>query len=440
MAKRRVVVTGLGLVTPLGCDVQSVWKRLLAGHSGVVSMLGRQHQATGLSYADLPSQVAALVPTDPSIPDSFNVDVLFSKGDERKMAPFMLYAKYAAARALADARWTPISDTDQERTGICMGSGIGCMDDTINLAQAIGSQGLRRISPYLVPRLLINMAAGHISIEHKLKGPNHAVSTACATGAHAIGDAMRFIQYGDADVMVAGGTESAISPVSMAGFAKARSLSTRFNAMPTRASRPFDRDRDGFVMGEGAGVVVLEELDHALRRGAPIYAEMRGYGLSGDAFHMTAPPDNAEGAARAMKRVLEISGLTADEIDYINAHATSTEMGDLAETRAIKSVFGDHVTVSSTKGAIGHLLGAAGSVEAIFSILAVYSNMIPATLNLETLDPISDFSLDYVALESRNLVDAPRRCGHGVGVDAVISNSFGFGGTNASLCFSKLRV
>ncbi|KAJ8325831.1 Mitochondrial beta-keto-acyl synthase [Batrachochytrium dendrobatidis] len=437
MARRRVVVTGLGLVTPLGCDVSHVWSRLLSGDSGIVSLAGRTHLPTGLTYADISSQVAALVPTDPTIPYSFNASAEFSKNDEKKMPPFILYARYAASRALKDAAWIPSTNQDQERTGICIGSGMGCIDDTVNLGQVMVTHGIRKVSPYLVPRLLINMASGHISIEHKLKGPNHSVSTACATGAHAIGDAMRFIQYGDADVMVAGGTESAISPISMAGFAKAKSLSTKYNNKPIEASRPFDRDRDGFVMGEGAGVVVLEEMDHAVKRGAKIYAELSGYGLSGDAHHMTAPPENAHGAARAMRRSLQIAGLHPNEIDYVNAHATSTEIGDLAETRAIRDVLGQNVAVSSTKGAIGHLLGAAGSVEAIFTILSLHTNMIPPTLNLHNLEPKSEFCLDYVANKARNTNKLMQRSGTGIGIGAALTNSFGFGGTNASLCFKK---
>ncbi|OAJ36284.1 3-oxoacyl-[acyl-carrier-protein] synthase, mitochondrial [Batrachochytrium dendrobatidis JEL423] len=382
MARRRVVVTGLGLVTPLGCDVSHVWSRLLSGDSGIVSLAGRTHLPTGLTYADISSQVAALVPTDPTIPYSFNASAEFSKNDEKKMPPFILYARYAASRALKDAAWIPSTNQDQERT-----ARMGCIDDTVNLGQVMVTHGIRKVSPYLVPRLLINMASGHISIEHKLKGPNHSVSTACATGAHAIGDAMRFIQYGDADVMVAGGTESAISPISMAGFAKAKSLSTKYNNKPIEASRPFDRDRDGFVMGEGAGVVVLEEMDHAVKRGAKIYAELSGYGLSGDAHHMTAPPENAHGAARAM------------------------QIGDLAETRAIRDVLGQNVAVSSTKGAIGHLLGAAGSVEAIFTILSLHTNMIPPTLNLHNLEPKSEFCLDYVANKARDTNKLMQRSG-----------------------------
>eukprot|EP00842_Homolaphlyctis_polyrhiza_P002976 jgi/Hompol1/367/HPOL_002148-RA len=455
---RRVVVTGLGLVTPLGCGVDAVWRRLVAGDCGVVSLRGRTHAATGLSYAELPSQVAALVPTDPSDPLAFNAAASFSKTELKQMSPYILYAMHAARQALADANWNPKDDRLLERTGVCVGSGIGCMDDLmIATTSAAQSQtatasasasttststtgiSLRKISPYFVPRLLINMAAGHISISHGFKGPNHAVSTACTTGAHAIGDAMRFIQYGDADVMVAGGTEASVSPLAMAGFAKARSLATRFNDSPAESSRPFDRDRDGFVIGEGAGIVVLEELEHARKRGAHIYAEIKGYGLTGDAHHITAPPSEGQGASRAMRRALEIANLDPSQIDYINAHATSTGLGDEAESLAINSVFGPTVAVSSTKGAIGHLLGAAGAVEAIFTILAIKQDVLPPTLNLHNLEPEHVFCLDYVKRVARDVKHHQRRCGHGTGVHAAISNSFGFGGTNASLCFAKLQ-
>ncbi|KAI8926574.1 thiolase-like protein [Entophlyctis helioformis] len=441
MSRRRVVVTGLGLVTPLGCSVASVWQRLLAGHGGIVSLKGRTHAATGFSYDAIPAQVAALVPHAGS-PDLADGVVPFAlDGASKAMSPFMLYAMHAARQALADAKWAPTLEADLERTGVCVGSGIGCMDDLVTTAQAYTAHGPRKVSPYLVPRLLINMAAGHISITHGFKGPNHAASTACTTGAHAIGDAMRFIQYGDADVMVAGGAEASVSPLAMAGFAKARSLATKFNDDPSQASRPFDSSRDGFVMGEGSGVVVLEELEHAVKRGAHVYAEMRGYGLSGDAHHITAPPTDGNGAARAMRRALEVAGLEPSQIDYINAHATSTDLGDLAEARAIQSVFGSptgsaapsRVAVSSTKGAIGHLLGAAGAVEAIFTILAVKNNVLPPTLNLVKVDEALTGldAVDHVALEARTV--------SGAGVRAAITNSFGFGGTNASLCFSKLQ-
>ncbi|KAL2916975.1 Mitochondrial beta-keto-acyl synthase [Polyrhizophydium stewartii] len=415
-------------------DVPGAWRRLLAGHSGVVSLRGRIHEPTGLPFADILSQVAALVPTDPADPDSFTATSRFSKSDERKLSPFIMYAMHAARQALADAAWAPTDEALRERTGVCMGSGIGCIEDIFTIAQGAATHGFRRVSPYMVPRILINMAGGHISIENGFKGPNHAVSTACATGAHAIGDAMRFIQYGDADVMVAGGAEASVSPLSMAGFAKARSLSTAFNDKPAEASRPFDRDRDGFVIGEGAGVVVLEELEHARRRGARIYAEIRGYGLSGDAHHMTAPPEDANGAVRAMRRALQVAGLDPAQVDYVNAHATSTEIGDLAETRAIRAVFGDSVAVSSTKGATGHLLGAAGCVEAIFAILA---NVMPPTINLRNLEPASEFCVDFVCDTGRDASATPRRSGSGTGIGAAITNSFGFGGTNASLCFTK---
>ncbi|KAJ3015450.1 Mitochondrial beta-keto-acyl synthase [Thoreauomyces humboldtii] len=430
---RRVVVTGLGLVTPLGTGVHPTWSRLTAGKSGVVSLKGRVHPESGRNYDAIPSQVAALVPT--SGPAPFRVEDWVRKGEARNMAPFMHYALSVAQQALDDADWRPSSDEDRERTGVCFGSGIGCIDEIEATAASFNDTGLRRVSPYFVPKILVNLAAGHISMKHGLQGPNHAVSTACTTGAHSIGDAMRFIVFGDADVMVAGGAEASVSPLAMAGFSKARALSTAYNESPEKASRPFDRARDGFVIGEGAGAMVLEEREHAIRRGARIYAEIKGYGLSADAHHITAPPEDGRGAARAMRRCIEVAGIRPEEVDYVNAHATSTGLGDLAETRAIKAVFGKHATdslaVSSTKGAIGHLLGAAGAVEAIFAVLAVHTNLLPPTVNLHDLDP--EFDLDYVPLVARDMKAASGR----KGVRGALTNSFGFGGTNASLLFTK---
>ncbi|KAJ3300897.1 hypothetical protein HDU76_005974 [Blyttiomyces sp. JEL0837] len=433
---RRVVVTGLGLVTPLGTGVSTAWNRLIQGASGVVSVANKVHEETGASYKEIPSLVAGLVPKG-SGEGEFDAAKWVPKADNSKTTPFMHYAYSASQQALEDANWFPSSEADKLRTGVCIGSGIGCVDEVANSAITFASKGFRKIGPFFVPRILTNMAAGNISIRYGFMGPNHSVSTACATGAHSIGDAMRFIQYGDADVMLAGGTEASVSPLSMAGFARSKSLSTKFNDRPTEASRPFDKDRDGFVIGEGAGMVVLEEYEHAKRRGAKIYAELRGYGLTGDAHHITSPPDDGNGAARAMRRALEVGRLPLDQIDYINAHATGTELGDLVETRAIKSVFTgslqDKIAVSSTKGAIGHLLGAAGSVEAIFTILAIHEDMLPPTLNLHAVESKEEFSLNYVPLTASSRKDAG-------GVRGALTNSFVFGGTNASLCFAKVDL
>ncbi|KAJ3044613.1 hypothetical protein HDV00_001539 [Rhizophlyctis rosea] len=421
-ALRRVVVTGLGLVTPLGTGVQTAWSRLIAGHSGLVSLKDVIHKPTGRSYKDINSQVAALVKRGTG-DGEFDVNKWLSKDEQRKTSLFMHYALSAAQQALEDAKWMPTREEDCNRTGVCIGSGIGCIDEMETSSAIFAEHGIRKLSPFFVPKILINLAAGHVSIRYKFRGPNHAASTACTTGAHALGDAARFIMFGDADVMVAGGAEASVSPLAMAGFAKARALSTHFNDNPQAASRPFDKDRDGFVIGEGAGCVVLEEYEHAKRRNAPIYAELRGYGLSGDAHHMTAPPENGDGAVRAMRRALEVAGVPPEQI------------GDLAETRAIKTVFSsslDSLSVSSTKGAVGHLLGAAGAVEAIFTILALHHNILPPTLNLYNPGPEPEFSLDYVPLKARHLKESNKV------LTAVITNSFGFGGTNASLVFTKV--
>ncbi|KAJ3054665.1 Mitochondrial beta-keto-acyl synthase [Rhizophlyctis rosea] len=433
-ALRRVVVTGLGLVTPVGTGVKASWSRIIAGKSGLVSLSGLTHEPTGRTYEGIPSQVAALVQKG-SAEGEFDISKWLSKGEERKTSPFMHYALSAAQQALEDAKWTPEDEEEKIKTGVCLGSGIGCLDEIQTTSELYEKHGMRKLSPYFVPKILINMAAGHVSMRYGFKGPNHAASTACTTGAHALGDAARFIMFGDADVMVAGGTEASVSPLAMAGFAKARSLSTKYNSTPEAASRPFDRDRDGFVIGEGAGCVVLEEYEHAKRRNASIYAELRGYGLSGDAHHPTAPPENGEGAARAMRRALEVAGVRPEEVGYVNAHATSTELGDLAETRAIKSVFStslNSLAISSTKGAVGHLLGAAGAVEAIYTILALHHNVLPPTLNLHSPGPEPEFDLDYVPLKARHLKESHRE------LFAAVTNSFGFGGTNASLVFTKV--
>ncbi|KAF9691727.1 hypothetical protein EKO04_010440 [Ascochyta lentis] len=428
---RRVVVTGLGLVTPLGIGVRRTWQRLVDGHCGVVSIKDRSPQ-----FAVLPSLVAAVVPEGSREEGKWSAKEYLDAGDERRMARFAQYAMVASGEALNDAGWTPRKEEELEATGVYIGSGIGSLDDAYDTAIAFDKGGHRKVSPLFVPRLLINLAAGHISMRYGFKGPNHAATTACTTGAHSIGDASRMIQFGDADVMVAGGAESCIHPLAISGFARARSLATEFNDRPAEASRPFDKQRDGFVIGEGAGVVVLEELEHAKARGAHIYAEVAGYGLSSDAHHMTAPREDGQGPRLAMKKALRHAGLKPASVDYINAHATSTPLGDAAENRAIKDLLlgeegkaqASEINVSSTKGAVGHLLGAAGSVEAIFTILSLHNNTLPPTLNLHNPgDPGEDFNCNYVANQAQQKE-----------VNVAMSNSFGFGGTNASLLFRKM--
>ncbi|CAO2651610.1 Nn.00g041800.m01.CDS01 [Neocucurbitaria sp. VM-36] len=428
---RRVVVTGLGLVTPLGIGVRQTWKRLVEGRCGVVSIKDRSPD-----FGKLPSQVAGLVPIGEKKDGMWDVKEHLSPGDERRMARFAQYAMVASEEALSDAGWLPTRDEDLEVTGVYMGSGIGSLDDVYDTTIAYEKGGYRKVSPLFVPRLLINLAAGHISMRYGFKGPNHAATTACTTGAHSIGDASRLIQFGDADVMIAGGAESCIHPLAISGFARARSLATEWNDRPTESSRPFDRDRDGFVIGEGAGVVVLEELAHAKKRGAKIYAEVAGYGLSSDAYHMTAPRADGQGPRLAMKHALRHAGIKPGAVDYINAHATSTPLGDAAENKAIKDLLlgedgkskASEINISSTKGAIGHLLGAAGSVEAIFTVLGMHHKTLPPTLNLSNPgDPPEDFDCNYIANAAQQ--------GE---VNVALSNSFGFGGTNASLCFRKM--
>ncbi|RUS35558.1 hypothetical protein BC938DRAFT_478477 [Jimgerdemannia flammicorona] len=431
LPRRRVVVTGLGLVTPLATGVKNTWDRLLGSQSGIISLTDTPGYE---SFADLPVTIAGVVKSGSKNEGRFDASEWLDRGDDRVMTKFTQYFMAAAKQALADAEWITPSDEEKLRTGVCVGSGLGGLEDLVSTSNSFKEQGYKKLSPMFIPKLLVNMAGGHLTMKFGFRGPNHAVSTACTTGAHSIGDAMRFIQYGDADVMIAGGSEACVHPLAVAGFCKAKSLATGYNSNPTEASRPFDRDRSGFVVSEGAGVVVLEELEHARRRGARVYAEMRGYGLSSDAHHITAPPDDGNGAARAMARALEVAGLGPAEVDYVNAHATSTSLGDAAENRAIKSIFAghtDHLAVSSTKGAIGHLLGAAGAVEAVFTILSIYHNVLPPTLNLHNPgDPAEDFMLNYVPRQAQD------RTGNG-GVRAALTNSFGFGGTNASLCFAK---
>lgn len=418
--KRRVVVTGLGLVTPLGCGVSYVWEALLKGRSGLRAI---DH----FDASDLACQVAGIVPRGEGREGYFDPASVVSSKDQRKMDTFVVYALAAAQEALKDAGWSPQTDEEQERTGVVIGSGIGGLPEIDHTSGILREGGPRRVSPFFIPASLINLASGHVSIRHGLKGPNHAVVTACSTGAHAIGDAARMIQWGDADVMIAGGTEAAVCRIGIAGFAALRALSTHFNHEPERASRPWDRDRDGFVMGEGSGLVVLESLDHAQARGARIYAELVGYGLSGDAYHVTAPSETGDGAFRAMKSALQRAEITPEAIDYVNAHGTSTPAGDVVEIQAIKRLFQDHayrLAMSSTKSSIGHLLGAAGSVEAIFSILALRDQVAPPTLNLDHPDEGCDMNLVPHHPQNRT-------------IQYALSNSFGFGGTNASLIFKK---
>lgn len=416
---RRVVITGIGMVTPLGCGAEVTWANLLASKNGA-------RRVTEFEVEDLPAKIACRIPFGDGSNGTYNPDDWMEPKEQRKVDAFIVYAMAAATMALGDADWHPQTDEDQIATGVLIGSGIGGIEGIVDAGYTLRDKGPRRVSPFFIPGRLINLASGQVSIRHKLRGPNHAVVTACSTGAHAIGDASRLIGLGDADVMVAGGTESPVSRISLAGFAACKALSTDFNDEPQRASRPYDRDRDGFVMGEGAGVVVLEELEHAKARGAKIYAEVVGYGLSGDAYHITAPSENGEGAERCMRMALKRAGLEASDIDYINAHGTST-MADTIELGAVERLLGNHaanVSMSSTKSATGHLLGAAGAIEAIFATLAIRDNAVPPTLNLD--NPEVETPIDLVPKVARK-----RK------VDVALSNSFGFGGTNASLVLKR---
>ncbi len=417
---KRVVVTGLGLLTPLGCGVGPNWDRLIAAKSGI-------RKIERFEVSDLPCRIAGQIPLGDGSDGTFMVDQWVEPKEQRKMDSFIIYALAAAVQAVEDSGWKPDGEEDRNRTGVMIGSGIGGLPAISESSIALHERGARRISPFFIPSALINLASGHVSIRYGFRGPNHSVVTACATGAHAIGDAARLIIMDDADVMVAGGTEAAVCRIGLAGFAAARALSTKFNDTPEKASRPWDVDRDGFVMGEGAGVVVLEELEHAKARGATIYAEITGYGLSGDAHHITAPAEDGNGGYRAMQAALRRAGIGVEDIDYVNAHGTSTPLGDEIELGAVKRLFGEHayrISMSSTKSAIGHLLGAAGAVEAIYSILAVQKGIVPPTLNLE--NPSEGCDIDLVPLEAKERE-----------VRNVLSNSFGFGGTNASLIFSR---
>jgi 3-oxoacyl-[acyl-carrier-protein] synthase II len=418
---RRVVVTGLGLVTPLACGVEASWSRLIEGKNGA----GR---VENFDVSDIACQIACQIPRGDGTNGTFNPDQWMEPKEQRKVDDFIIFAMSAATQALTDAGWAPKSYEDQTSTGVLIGSGIGGLGGIYEASITLKEKGPRRISPFFIPGRLINLASGYVSIQHGLKGPNHAVVTACSTGAHAIGDAARLVAFGDADVMVAGGAESAVNRLSLAGFSACRALSTNFNNDPQRASRPYDRDRDGFVMGEGAGCVVLEEYEHAKARGAHIYGEVIGYGMSGDAYHITAPKEDGDGAFRCMTAAMKRAGVSASDLDYINAHGTSTPLGDEIELGAVQRLVGDaasKLSMSSTKSSIGHLLGAAGAVEAVFSILAIRDQIAPATLNLE--NPTVDTAIDLVPLVPRKRT-----------IDTVLSNSFGFGGTNASLIFRRV--
>ena len=422
---RRVVVTGMGMVTPLGTGVSNHWVALTNGKSGISKI----HK---FDASDITSQIAGQVPLvseDPENKYAFDPENVASVKDQKKVDTFILYALQATEEALDDSNWRPEDLESLERTGVLVGSGIGGLETVYNTSLLLEEKGPRRLSPFSVPAMLINLASGHISIKHGFKGPNHSVVTACSSGAHAIGDAARLIMWGDADVMIAGGAEAAVNRLGVASFAAARALSTSYNDAPTEASRPFDEGRDGFVISEGAGIVVLEEYEHAKARGAKIYGEVVGYGLSGDAYHITSPAENGDGGFRAMKAALNRAELNPEDIDYINAHGTSTPLGDGIECTAVKRLFEpalDKVSMSSTKSSIGHLLGAAGAVEAIYSLKALETNMLPPTLNLENVSEACQ-GIDLVAKESKSKP-----------VNAVLSNSFGFGGTNASLVMKKV--
>ncbi len=419
-ADRRVVVTGMGIVSPLGLGVEHVWKRLVEGHSGIGAI-------QSFDVTDLACKIAGQVPAGVRAEGGLTLGEWIPVKDQKKMDRFIHLALVAATEAVEDSGWLPQDDEGQEATGVMIGSGIGGLQTIFEGSKLVVEGKVKRLSPFFIPAALINLASGHLSIKYGFKGPNHSAVTACATGVHAIGDAMRLIKLGDADVMVAGGAEAAVCELGIGGFAAARALSTAFNDEPARASRPWDKDRDGFVMGEGAGVVVLEEYEHARARGAKVYGEVVGYGLSGDAHHITAPADGHEGAFRAMRAAFRNGGLVPSDVQYVNAHGTSTPMGDDLELEAVERFFGDDargLAMSSTKSATGHLLGAAGAVESIFSLLAMRDGVVPPTLNLEA--PSRESTVNRVALAAQDRV-----------VDCVLSNSFGFGGTNASIIFRR---
>jgi 3-oxoacyl-[acyl-carrier-protein] synthase II len=425
---RRVVVTGIGLLTPLGQGAEITWKAILDGKSGA----GR---ITTFDPTDYACQVACEVPRvdgrgggGADVPGSFNPDDTLAPKDQRRVDDFILYAIAAADEAVKDSGWVAESEEDKERTGVIIGSGIGGLATIEKTSVELFEKGPRRVSPFFIPSALINLASGQVSIRYGFKGPNHSVVTACATGAHAIGDAARLIKYGDADVMIAGGAEAAICPVGIAGFIACRAMSTNFNDAPEKASRPYDKDRDGFVMGEGAGVLVLEEYEHAKARGAKIYAEVAGYGLAGDAYHITAPAEDGDGGFRAMRAAIKDAGIDVADIDYVNAHGTSTPLGDEIELGAVTRLLGDaakNLTMSSTKSATGHLLGAAGAIESAFTVLAIRDQVAPPTINLD--NPSVETDIDLVPNKAKPMK-----------IDVALSNSFGFGGTNASVVFKKV--
>jgi 3-oxoacyl-[acyl-carrier-protein] synthase II len=419
---RRVVVTGLGVVSPLGCGVETNWRRLIGGECGF-------RRIETFDVSDLACQVAAVVPRNGASDGAFDPDQWLDPKEQRKVDDFIVYAVCAATQALANAGWKADTQEKQETTGVLIGSGIGGLGGIYETSVTLKEKGPRRVSPFFISGRIINLASGYVSIMHGLKGPNHAVVTACSTGAHAIGDAARLVALGEAEVMVAGGAESPVNRIGIAGFAACRALSTGFNDRPEAASRPYDRDRDGFVMGEGAGCVVLESYEHAKARGAKIHAEIIGYGMSGDAYHITAPAPDGDGAYRCMQNALKRAGLRISDVDYVNAHGTSTPLGDEIELNAVHRLLGNEqprLSMSSTKSAIGHLLGAAGAVEAIYSILALRDQVAPPTRNLD--NPSVETQIDLVPHTAR------RRP-----IEVVLSNSFGFGGTNASLVFRAAR-
>ena len=421
---RRVVITGIGVVSPLGKDALTTWEKLVKGQSGI----GHVQQC---DVSDIACKIAGEVSlTSEPFSDSngLNFDDYVEPKDQNRYGKYGLFGIVAAEEALKDANWAPKSDHDRQRTGVLIGSGIGGLEGIYQTSKTLIEKGPRRVSPFFIPSCLINMTSGNVAIKYGLLGPNHSVVTACSTGAHAIGDAARLIQMNDADVMVAGGTEATVCRIALAGFVAARAMSTAYNDAPTTASRPWDQGRDGFVMGEGAGIVVLEELEHAKKRGAKIYGEIIGYGLSGDAYHMTAPSEDGDGAYRAMKMAVERANVSVDDIGYVNAHGTSTPPGDVVEIKALRKLFGSaisKVSISSTKSSTGHLLGAAGALEAIFALLAMKHSLLPPTLNLHNPDPACE-GIDLVPLKSKEKK-----------VNYVLSNSFGFGGTNASLIFGR---
>ena len=423
-----IIVTGIGLLTPLGQGTELSWQAILAGKSGAGRITRFDPEVYGCQVACEVPRVDGMGGGGPDIPGSFDPDLTLSPRDQRRVDDFILYAIAAADEAVKDSGWVPATQEDAERTGVIIGSGIGGLATIERNSIELHEKGPRRIGPFFIPSALINLASGQVSIRYGFKGPNHSVVTACATGAHAVGDAARMIKYGDADVMIAGGAEAAICPVGIAGFIAARAMSTGFNDRPEKASRPYDRDRDGFVMGEGAGVLVVEEYEHAKARGAKIYAEVIGYGMAGDAYHITAPAEDGDGGFRAMRAAMNDAGITASEVDYINAHGTSTPLGDEIELGAVTRLLGNSaskVTMSSTKSATGHLLGAAGAIEAAFTCLAIRDQIAPPTINLD--NPSVETQIDLVPNKAKPMA-----------ISVAMSNSFGFGGTNATVVFKKV--